>query len=432
MYSISRNVKHASSLKSLSAISSRGVANARDNFKYLVGTYVRPDIEFTHGEGVHLYDSDGREYLDFAAGIAVNALGHSHPAWVKTVNEYSSKLVHVSNLFHTQPAAQLAKSLVEHSFADKVFFCNSGTEANEAAIKFARKWAHVNYPNHQKNKVVSFSGGFHGRTMGALSITPNPNYQDAFRPLIGNVHTADFNNTETLSQHIDSQTCAAVVEPIQGESGVTPARDEFLVALRKICDEKNVLLVFDEVQCGLGRTGRLWGHESDTIDVKPDIMTLAKPLAGGLPIGAVLVTDAVSSTIKPGDHGSTFSGGPLVCAAAQTTFDIINSDTFLSNVRANGEYLVNGLESLRAKYPDLVSQVRGRGLMMGMVLTCPVADVVTKARGNGVLVISAGPNVLRMLPPLIVEKKHIDHALEVIDNALAAQVSGDSLGSQTA
>eukprot|EP01134_Creolimax_fragrantissima_P002177 CFRG2177T1 len=407
--------------------SKRHISSAKDGFKYLVSTYARPDVEFTHGEGVHLYDSDNNEYLDFAAGIAVNALGHSHPRWVKTVNEWSGRLVHVSNLFHTQPAAKLAESLVQNSFGDRIFFCNSGTEANEAAIKFSRKWALTSNPSGSKTKIVSFSGGFHGRTMGALSITPNPKYQDAFRPLIGNVDTAHFNQTDALRNHIDEDTCAVIVEPIQGESGVTPATTEFLRELRNICDEKNALLIFDEVQCGLGRTGNLWAHQREGLNVQPDIMTLAKPLAGGLPIGAVIMKEKVASTIVPGDHGSTFSGGPLVCAAAQTVFDTINTDQFLSHVREMGEYLYDGLEKLRLSHPNLVEQVRGQGLMMGMVLKCPAADIVDRARSNGLLVISAGPNVLRMLPPLIIGTEHVDAALKVLHNALADQVVAEEI-----
>lgn len=393
--------------------------------QYVLQTYGRPDIVFTHGEGVYLYDTEGNQYLDFNAGIAVTALGHSDPEWSKVVAEQATKLAHVSNLYHTEPQATLAKKLVESSFADRVYFCNSGAEANEAAIKFARKWAKLGLDEQtlaldplptQKHKIVSFTNGFHGRTMGALSTTYKDKYREPFEPLIKGVTFAEFNNLQSAKAAIDAETCAVIVEPVQGEGGIRPATKEFLQGLRNLCDEYGALLIFDEVQCGLGRTGYLWAHEM--YGVTPDIMTLAKPLAGGLPIGAALMTQNVADAIKPGDHGSTFAAGPLVCSAANVVFDRVSDPEFLAAVRAKSEHLNQRINELFPK--EKIVEIRGAGLMIGVEMSEPVGDVVKKSIANHVLVINAGENVVRMIPPLVISEAEIDQALETIAQAMAS------------
>ena len=283
--------------------------------KYVLQTYKRPDFVLESGEGVWLYDSDGREYLDGGSGIAVNALGYQNQAIIAALRQAADSLIHVSNLYHTAPQALLARDLCENSFADRVFFCNSGAEANEGALKFARKWARTQ-GHTDKTGIVAFTGSFHGRTMGALACTATEKYRKPFEPLIGDVSFAQFNDLDSARQAITDKTCAVMIEPVQGEGGVTPADPDFLTGLRQICDETGALLIFDEIQCGLGRTGTLWAYEG--YHVTPDIMTLAKPLAGGLPIGAILLTQTVADALGPGDHGSTFAGGPLICTVAQT------------------------------------------------------------------------------------------------------------------
>lgn len=376
---------------------------------YLLQTYVRPNIVLERGDGVYLFDSDGRRYLDFMGGIAVAALGHSDPEWVAAVTDQATTLVHVSNLFHTAPQVELAQRLVENSFADRVFFANTGTEANEAALKFARKWATTTTGNLNKTEIVAFSGSFHGRSMGALSVTYKEPYRRPFEPLIPGIHFAHFNDLASAAEAISANTCTVIVEPVQGESGVHPATVEFLAGLRALCDAHHALLIFDEIQCGLGRTGYLWAYQA--YNLTPDIMTLAKPLAGGLPIGAALVTQAVADAIKPGDHGSTFAGGPLVCRAAQVVFDRINQPTFLSHIQEMGSYLEERLHTLG---DDHILAIRSTGLLCGVELNTAVAPVITAARNKGLLIINAGENVLRLAPPLIIKRSEIDEAVGIL------------------
>lgn len=382
--------------------------------KYIVSTYKRPEVVFSHGEGCYLYDTEGKRYLDFAAGIAVTSLGHADPDWVEAVREQAGRLAHVSNLYHTAPHVALAQRLVENSFADRVFFCNSGGEANEAALKFARKYAKVR-GNEAKTKIVAFSGGFHGRSVGALSTTYKAKYRRPFAPLMPGVVFSPFNDVAAAAAAIDEETCAVIVEPIQGEGGVHPAKIEFLHGLRQLCDEHGALLIFDEVQCGLGRSGRLWAHQR--YGVTPDVMTLAKPLAGGLPIGAALVTEAVAEVMEPGDHGSTFAAGPLVCRAAAVVFDRVSRPDFLEAVRDKGEYLMDRLWKLP---PAQIGGVRGAGLLVGLELARPAQAIVAAARDQGLLIISAGEKVIRLAPPLIVSEEQIDTAVEVIGSCLAS------------
>ena len=380
---------------------------------YVLQTYVRPEVVFSHGQGMYLYDTNGRKYLDFTSGIGVTALGHSDPDWVTAVCQQAATLTHVSNLFHTAPQAQLAQKLVQNSFADKVFFCNSGAEANEAALKFARKYANLHSPvsssQVSKTNIIAFSGGFHGRTMGALSVTYKAKYREPFAPLMPGITFAPFNDLAAAQAIIDDATCAVIVEPVQGEGGVNPATPVFLQGLRAACDSHNALLIFDEVQCGLGRTGKLWAHKH--VGVTPDMMTLAKPLAGGLPIGATLVTQNVADVIKPGDHGSTFAAGPLVCAAANVVFDKVNQPNFLQAVQENGAYLRHRLQGLEL---EQITEVRGQGLLVGVLLNQPAAPVMAAARAKGVLILTAGENIIRLAPPLIVNKDEIDTAVTII------------------
>lgn len=375
----------------------------------IVPTYSRPEVVFSHGQGAYLYGLDGKRYLDFAAGIAVMALGHSDEEWVRAVCQQAGRLTHVSNLYHTAPHVQLAQRLVENSFADRVFFSNSGAEANEAALKFARKYAYKGQENGNKNQIVAFSASFHGRTMGALAVTYKAKYREPFGPLMPGVSFAAFNDLASAAEAIGEKTCAVIVEPVQGEGGVHAAEPSFLAGLRSLCDEHEALLIFDEVQCGLGRSGHLWAHQA--YGISPDIMTLAKPLAGGLPIGATLVTEAVAQVMGVGDHGSTFAAGPLVCTAAQVVFDRVNQPEFLASVRQKGELLKKGLLAFD---PEKVMAVRGIGLLVGLQFTFPVAPLVAAAREQGLLVISAGEDVLRLCPPLIVTAEQIEEALAIL------------------
>ena len=381
--------------------------------QYLVHTYNRPEVVFAKGEGAYLVDSDGKRYLDFVAGIAVNALGHSDPQWTEAVTGQAAQLTHISNLYHTEAHVQLAKRLVENSFADRVFFSNSGSEANETAVKFARKWAGQNGEGN-KTKLVAFSHAFHGRTLGALSLTHKQKYREPFEPLVPGVTFIDFNDVAAAKEAIMDEVCAVIVEPVQGEGGIRPSTAEFLQTVRQLCDEQGAVLIFDEIQCGLGRTGHLWAHEA--FDVMPDIMTLAKPLAGGLPIGAVLVTEAIANAIAPGDHGSTFAGGPLVCSAANVVFDRVNEPQFLQQVQDCGDYLQHRLKTMES---DLVADVRGLGLMVGLELKTAVAPLVASARDKGLLLVGAGENIVRFVPPLIITREHIDEAMVIVEACLS-------------
>ncbi|MCB0194643.1 MAG: aspartate aminotransferase family protein [Anaerolineae bacterium] len=382
--------------------------------KYVLQTYKRPDFVLESGEGVWLYDADGREYLDGGSGIAVNALGYQNQATIAALRQAADGLIHVSNLYHTAPQAFLARDLCENSFADRVFFSNSGAEANEGALKFARKFAR-SQGHSNKTGIVSFTGSFHGRTMGALACTATEKYRKPFEPLVGDVSFAQFNNLDSARQAISEQTCAVIVEPVQGEGGVTPADPEFMTGLRQLCDETGALLIFDEIQCGLGRTGTLWAYENYSIT--PDIMTLAKPLAGGLPIGAILLTQVVADTLGPGDHGSTFAGGPLVCTVARSVFGQVNDAVFLDQVKKYGAYMAAQLKDKIASSP-LITEVRGKGLMWGLASVPPAAEIMVEARKHGLIILVAGPNVVRLLPPLTISQDEIDELVERLSKTL--------------
>jgi acetylornithine/N-succinyldiaminopimelate aminotransferase len=374
--------------------------------QYLVGTYARAPFVLDHGQGSWVFDTDGNAYLDCVAGIAVNALGHADPGLSAVLAEQAGKLWHVSNLYHTAPHARLAMKLCRTSFADRVFFCNSGAEANEGAFKFARKWAHDNF-GPEKHTIVAFSGAFHGRTFAALTTTPREKYQAPFRPLLPGVRIAPFNDLAGTAELMGDDVCAAIVEPVQGEGGVHAATTEFLAGLRALCDRHHALLIFDEVQCGLGRTGTLWAYQG--CGVTPDLLTAAKPLAGGLPMAAVLMTQAVADVMHPGDHGSTFAASPLVASVAEAVLARVSEPGFLADVAAKGAYLKERLQEINSPH---ILEVRGRGLLIGADLDVPAADVVNAGYRHGLLLVNAGPNTLRLIPPLVITREEIDLLVE--------------------
>ena len=385
--------------------------------QYILQTYVRPEFVLESGDGVYLQDTDGKKYLDFVSGLSVNALGYNSPVIEKAANAQLAKLIHVSNLYHTIPAPQLAQLLCEHSFADRVFFCNSGTESWEAAMKFARKWAYKNFPDKPKTRLIAMSNSFHGRTYGSISSTGQPKYHQGFAPMLPGIEFADLNDLESVEKLVDSETAAVMVEPLQAEGGIHSSTPEFLEGLRALCDEMGMLLVFDEIQCGLGRTGSLFCYEH--YGVTPDIMTLAKPLAGGLPIGATLMTQAVADAVEPGDHAATFGAHPVSCAAAIEVFKTLSDPAFIAGVKEKGDYLLGKLNALKSKYADQVIEVRGKGLIAGVVLKdIPAADAMTALRAKDILICVAGPQVVRFLPPLVIEKEHIDTAVDALDDFL--------------
>lgn len=380
---------------------------------HLVQSYKRPNFVLERGKGMYLYDSEGKAYQDWVAGIAVNALGYGDPGLTQALQSAATGLIHTSNLYYTEQQAELAAMLCEKSFADRVFFSNSGTEANEGAIKFARKVAYDGgSPN--KTEIVHFTHAFHGRTMGSLALTPKEKYQKPFGPLMPGAVLAEFNDIAAAEAAINETTAAVFIEPVQGEGGIHPATPEFLQALRRLCDKFNAILIFDEIQCGMGRTGTLWAHEQ--AGVTPDIMTLAKPLAGGLPIGAILVTEAVASHIHPGDHGTTFGGGPFITGIAEYVVNRVSQPDFLVHVSEVGEYLQERLSEINS---PLIKEVRGRGLMVGLEMTMDVSPVVEAGYQNGLLLVSAGTDVIRFVPPLIAEKSDVDGLVDKLSAILA-------------
>lgn len=380
--------------------------------EYVLHTYGRAPFTLVSGQGMTVTDSDGNEYLDMVAGIAVLALGHSDPELAQTVSTQIAQLSHVCNLYYTAPQADLAEMLCTTSFADKAYFANSGGEAVEAAIKFSRKYARTHY-GPGKSGIVAFSDAFHGRLAGSLALTPREKYQAPFRPLMPGASFARFNDVPAAEKLIGPDTCAVFVEPVQGEGGINLAQLEFLEALREMCDYYGALLVFDEVQSGVGRTGKLWAHEH--YGVTPDIMTAAKGLGGGLPIGATLMTDAVADVMGAGDHGSTFAAGPVACSAAQVVLRRVNTPAFLGHVEAMGELLMERLNELNS--PHIV-EVRGMGLMIGIEMDIPVLPIIDAGYQHGLLLLNAGPNVLRLLPPLIIEEAHIDRFMNALQTIL--------------
>jgi acetylornithine/N-succinyldiaminopimelate aminotransferase len=381
--------------------------------QYLAQTYSRPSFVLERGEGVYVFDTTGKKYLDCAAGIAVNALGYNDPELVKAIQDAATGLLHTSNLFYTEPQIKLAQALVEKSFADKVFFANTGTEAMEGAMKFARKY-HIERGDTRRKNFVAFRGSFHGRTMGALAATDSEKYQAPFRPLMPGVIFAEFGDLDSVRAVVNAETAAVIIEPVQGEGGIYPATDEFLRGLRTLCDERGALLIFDEIQCGLGRTGKLWAHEYS--GVTPDLMTLAKPLAGGLPIGALLMTEAVASSIHVGEHGTTFGGGLFMTSIALSVFNRISEPKFLQHVVETGNYLMERLSEINSPH---IKEVRGRGLMIGVELDVDAGKVRDIGYNYGLLLIQAREKVVRFVPPLVFEKKHVDELIEKFSKVLA-------------
>jgi predicted acetylornithine/succinylornithine family transaminase len=377
----------------------------------LLDVYARVGPLFVAGEGVELIAADGTRYLDFVAGIAVNALGYGHPVVRDAVaRALDTGLIHVSNLYRSEPGERLAEELVARSFADNVFFCNSGAEANEAAFKFARKWS-------GKPGIVAFSGSFHGRLFASLAATDRPDYRRPFEPLVPGVHILPLGDRAVAERMIaGAPTGAVIIEPVQGEGGVRPVAAEWLAFLRQICDVQGAALIFDEVQCGLGRTGTLFAYEQS--GVIPDMVTLAKPLGGGLPMGAVLLTDRVASALGPGDHATTFGGGPLVATVAADVLQVLAAPEFLAEVRRKGERLRGRLAVLAGRRPR-VTDVRGVGLMWGIELAEPAAPFITAARERGLLVATAGPNVVRLVPPLVIEDAELDRGVAILEEVLA-------------
>lgn len=379
------------------------------NDRYIINTYGTRKLALTRGEGVTLWDAEGREYIDFFAGIAVCNLGHCHPAVTAAIVEQANKLVHVSNLYYIEPQVLLAQALASHCFAQRWFFCNSGAEANEAAIKLVRRyWTQKGTP---KPEIVTAEQSFHGRTLTAITATGQPKYQQGFEPLTPGFRYVPFDNLDALVQAITPETGAVLLEPVQGEGGVRTPSANYLAGVRQLCDDKNVLLVFDEVQTGLGRTGKLFAHEH--FGIAPDIMTLAKGLANGVPMGAMGCTEEVAGGFAPGAHAATFGGNPLSSAAALATVGALNSPGFIERAAQVGLYFRRKLEELAAKQPCIV-EVRGLGLMLGVEFKAPVAPLVAKMQESGVICGPAGPNVLRFLPPLIVTEPDVDKVSSIL------------------
>ena len=385
----------------------------------ILHTYNRFPVMFDHGEGCYLYDTEGKKYLDFAAGIAVNALGYHYPGYDDALKSQIDKLTHISNLYYNEPMSEAGEKLIKASGLSKAFFTNSGTEAIEGALKAARKYSYTKYGKEAgRFEIIAMNHSFHGRSMGALSVTGTEHYREPFEPLIGGVKFADFNDLESVKAQITDKTCAIIAEVVQGEGGIYPAQKEFLEGLRALCDEKDIILIFDEIQCGMGRTGYYFAWQS--YGVQPDVMTCAKALGCGVPVGAfVLGEKAAAASLVPGDHGTTYGGNPFVCAAVSKVFDIFEQDNILAHVQELTSYLEEKLDALVDKYP-IVAARRGKGFIQGLVVTgVPVGTIVKKALAEGLLVISAGSDVLRLVPPLVITKEHIDEMVEKLEKALA-------------
>jgi acetylornithine/N-succinyldiaminopimelate aminotransferase len=380
---------------------------------FLMNTYGRLPVVFVKGRGMKVWASDGKEYLDFVGGIAVNILGHCHPRVVVAIQKQAQRLLHVSNLYHNEQQVKLARLLVGNSFAEKVFFCNSGAEANEAAIKLTRKYAKENMQGNRFEIITAFNS-FHGRTLAALTATGQEKFRKGFEPLVPGFSYVEFDNLDVLARSITDKTCAVMLEPLQGEGGVRIPSSGYLKGVRDLCNDHKILLILDEVQTGMGRTGRLFAHEH--YGIAPDIMTLSKGLGGGVPIGAMLATDKIASAFQPGSHASTFGGNPLTSAAAAATLETLIEDGYiLDQCRRMGEYLMSGLGELKRVHGHLIAEVRGLGLMVGMELATECTSVVMACMNRGIIVNCTAGNVLRFTPPLIVRERDIDRMLDTLD-----------------
>ena len=375
--------------------------------KYVIHTYKRAPLVLVKGKGTRVWDSEGKEYLDFVAGIAVNGLGHCHPKVVKAIRKQVSQLMHISNLYYIEPQVKLAKLLAENSFGDKSFFCNSGAEAVEAAIKLSRK-----YGKGERYEILCMEGSFHGRTLATLTATGQEKYRKGYAPLTLGFKIVPFNDLEKVKEAISHRTVAVMLEPIQGEGGINIAGDDYLKDIRKLCDENDLLLILDEIQCGMGRTGKLFCYEH--YGIEPDIMTLAKSLGGGFPIGCMITKDRIASFFSPGDHASTFGGNPLACSAARAAIAAILEENLIENAAQVGGYFIEKLKELQKKY-SFIKEVRGKGLMIGVELDFEGKDIVTKCQEKGILINCTVDRVLRFVPPLIVTKEEVDKVVDVLD-----------------
>ncbi len=381
----------------------------------LLHTYNRYQIIIEKGKGVYLYDTDGIKYLDFVSGIAVFALGYGNKDYNDALKSQIDKVIHTSNYYYNMPAIRAAKKLKEVSGMDRVFFTNSGAEAVEGAIKAARKYAYQK-DGGTDHEIIAMEHSFHGRTFGALSVTGTPKYREPFEPMIGNVRFARMNDLASVEELINDKTCAIILETVQGEGGLVPATEEFLKGVKALCEEKDILLILDEIQCGMGRTGHMFAWQR--YGVKPDIMTTAKALGCGVPVGAFLMTEKVAAnSLAAGDHGTTYGGNPLACAAVEKVLDLFEENHIIENVREVAPYLEKRLEELKEKY-DCITERRGTGLMQGLVFDCPVREVIERALENGLLLINAGADTLRFVPPLIISKENVDEMIEILESCI--------------
>ena len=397
----------------------------------MVATYVRPPPVMIKGEGSYLYDIENRRYLDFTAGIAVNSLGHCDPEMSKLIGQQARTLVHCSNLYHNAWTGELSKLIIKKTReqeamhgASKVFISNSGSEANEAAIKFARKVGKVREPSGRKTEILSFHNSFHGRTMGSLSATPNPKYQTPFSPMVPGFKYAPYNDVSNLSEHITESTCGVIVEPIQGEGGINVASSTFLQALRDRCNVVGAVLIYDEIQCGLSRTGQLWAHQAAPESAHPDILSTAKALGNGFPIGATIVTEEVAECVVTGDHGTTFGGNPLACRLGHYIFSRLSDTALQVAVLEKSQVFLSGFKRLQTRFPSQISEIRGRGLILGLQLNSDPTPIITAARERGLLVITCGTNTLRFVPPLTISEEEIREGLGILEDAMTLVFEG--------
>ena len=381
----------------------------------LLHTYNRYQVVLDHGDGVHLYDIDGKEYLDFVSGIAVFALGYNNKEYNDALKAQIDKVIHTSNYYYNVPAVDAARKLKKVSGMDRVFFTNSGAEAVEGALKAARKYAFLK-DGKNDHEIIAMEHSFHGRTFGALSVTGNPKYREAFEPMIGHVRFAKMNDFESILENVNDKTCAIIMETVQGEGGIFPAQEDFLKKVRALCDEKDILLILDEIQCGMGRTGYMFAWQK--YGIKPDIMTCAKALGCGVPVGAFLLNEKVGqNSLKAGDHGTTYGGNPLACAAISKVLDLFEQYNIIDNVNSVAPYLEKRLDELVNKY-DFITTRRGAGLMQGLVFDRPVADIIVKAMDKGLILINAGAQIIRFVPPLVITKENVDQMIDILDACL--------------
>lgn len=378
--------------------------------QYLAHTYNRFQVVVDKAEGVYIYDVNGKKYLDFASGIGVASLGYGNKEYAETLKKQIDKITHTSNLFYNTPSIETAEKLVKVTGLKKVFFTNSGAEAIEGAMKMAKRYAY-DRDGHTDHEIIAMNHSFHGRTMGSLALTGNPNYQKPFGPMIEGIKFAEYNNLDSVKELVNKKTCAIILEPVQGEGGIYPAEKEFIEGIRRICDENDILMICDEIQCGMGRTGKMFAYQN--YDVKPDIIASAKALGCGVPVGAFIAGEKCCDSLVPGDHGTTYGGNPLVTAAVGTVLDIFEKNNILENVQEVGVYFEEQLEKIAEEF-DNVTVRRGKGLMQGLVLTTPVREIIDKAIERGLLVISASGNVLRMLPPLVITKENVDEMINIL------------------